>query len=153
MRHARIDAARTPADEFCVPLRVDSHATSACTALYTWVAACPHGAMRLCTYVCTNVQTAVPTQDLTGSHLCMSSCVDASAAMRTQGRRHTHATNSVLCCLHRLAVKSNSSLVLVRSSQAAQTDLSQHILNVCAVTCCEREKSCRKSILLPAGRG
>lgn len=74
MRHAHIDMARTPAEKVCVPLAVDSHATSDCIAPYTWVAACPHGATRLSTYMCTNMQTAAPMQDLAGSHLCASSC-------------------------------------------------------------------------------
>lgn len=38
-------------------------------------------------------------------------CVGAATAMQTQGCRHTHPTNTALCRLHRLAVKSNSSLV------------------------------------------
>lgn len=87
MRHAHIDTARTPAEKGCVPLAVGSRAMSDCTALYTRVAACPHSATKLstymciymyayvCTYTCISMQTAVATQDLTGSHLYVSSCV------------------------------------------------------------------------------
>lgn len=76
MRHAHIDMARTPSEDVCG----QPHLTAQpCTHEAKW----PHGATRPCTPVCTDVQTAVPTQ--AGTHLCVSSCVEMLPQLHKHG--------------------------------------------------------------------
>lgn len=63
------------------------------------------------------------------------------SSINTGSQAHPSA-GAVLCRLCQLTVMPNCFLVQLHSSQAAQTDLSRHILDVSVVTCSEQEKTC-----------
>lgn len=80
MRCVHIDMARTPSENVCG----QPHLTAQpCIHMWASATVCTHGATRPRMSMCTDVQTAVPTQ--AGTHLCMLSCVEVLPQLRKRG--------------------------------------------------------------------